>query len=83
MGTVKLLWASTRISMSGPTASRMAATQAMPWWAACDISAGVPLRGKPSHGAALSDLKPSATARFAVEAKPSGVRGFVVRLMLA
>jgi hypothetical protein len=39
--------------------------------------------GNPSNGAALIAENPSATARFAAAANPSGVRGLVARLTLA
>ena len=65
------------IAISGPTASRIAATDAMPVSTASAISAsGEPGGGKPSQGAALIARNPSATARLAAAAKPAGVRGF-------
>ena len=83
-GTSKKLWQSTISSTSGPMASRIATTHAMPLSAAASMTAGVESSGgKPSHGAALTARNPSFTAARAAAAKPSGVRGLVARFTLA
>ena len=62
-GTSKKLWQSTISSTSGPIASRIAATLAMPVSTAASIAAaGEVGGGKPSHGAAFTARNPSFTA---------------------
>ena len=84
-GTSKKLWQSTISSTSGPMASRMAATHAMPFSTAASIAAG----GEPGGGKAVPRRGlDSAKALFhgrssAVAANPSGVRGRVARLTFA
>ena len=83
-GTSKLLWTSILRSTSGPMAARIASMHAMPSSVAASTSAAGPASaGKPSNGAALTALNPSATACRAFAAKPSGDRSAVARLMLA
>jgi len=68
----------------GPTPARIVRTASMPASIARAISAGgAVVGGNPSNGAALIAENPSATARFAAVAKPTGVRGLVARLMFA
>ena len=62
----------------------MAAVLSMPSSIAVSIAfADEPAGGKPSHGAALTALNPSAAAAFAAAANPVGVRGLVARFTLA
>ena len=76
-------WQSTSTATpSPPAASHTPEIRSNPAWKAPSSSAGSP-SPTPSKGASLTWRKPSAAARRADAAKPSGERSTVPRLMLA